>query len=51
MVRRECTWDFCVGISYTGDEGQLGRVVSCGTVEGVGVGRAGHLSKKLAVKW
>ena len=24
MVRRECAWDVCVCISYTGDEGQLG---------------------------
>jgi len=23
MVRKECTWDVCVHISYTGDEGQL----------------------------
>ena len=22
MVRRECVWDVCVCISYTGDEGQ-----------------------------
>jgi hypothetical protein len=24
MVIRECVWDVCVYISYTGDEGQLG---------------------------
>ena len=24
MVRKECVWDVCVYIYYTGDEGQLG---------------------------
>ena len=49
MVRGEYAWVVCVCISYPGDEGQLGSSFLWNGRRGLGW--AGHLSKKLAVKW
>jgi hypothetical protein len=48
MVIRECVWEVCVYISCTGDEGQLGSSFLWNGRGGLGW--AGHLSKKLAVR-